>query len=76
MRAILEDNNGSRSSKRVFGALLVTVGLLCCVALFIVSLFYGARDAHTAVSVVNMLLITGGGLLGIGVFEKGLGKRK
>ncbi len=76
MKAILEDSKGNRSSKRIFGAILITVALLCSITLFIISLLSGAPDANTAISVINMLLIAGGGLLGIGVFEKGIAKKK
>ena len=31
-----------------------------------------AADAATALGIINMFLISGGGLLGIGVFEKGI----
>ena len=74
MSKLLEDNNGNASSKRLFGAVLLGSGLLFSAVLFGFSLFTGASDAHTAVSVINMLLISGGGLLGIGVFEKGIKK--
>ena len=76
MNKLLQDNHGNASSKRLFGSILIASGLLFSVILFGVSLFRGASDAHSAISVINMLLISGGGLLGIGVFEKGIGKRK
>jgi len=36
--------------------------------------YQGAADAATALGIINMFLIAGGSLLGIGVFEKGIKK--
>ena len=76
MSKLLQDINGNTSSKRLFGAVLLASGLLFSAILFGFSLFTGASDSHTAISVINMLLIAGGGLLGIGVFEKGIAAKK
>ena len=46
------------------------------VILFAYSLYEGAADAATALGIINMFLIAGGSLLGIGVFEKGTGRYK
>jgi len=66
----LEDSKGNKSSKRLWGSVLLSTGVLFSVILFSYSLFLGAKDAPTALGIINMFLISGGGLLGIGVFEK------
>lgn len=68
----LEDANGNKSSKRLWGSIVLGIGILFSVVLFIYSLSKGAADAATALGIINMFLISGGGLLGIGVFEKGI----
>jgi hypothetical protein len=70
MNKLLEDCNGNKSSKRLLGATLLCTGILFSILLFAFSLFKSAADASTAMSVINVLLLSGGGLLGIGVFEK------
>ncbi len=65
----LQDKDGKPSSKRVWGSILLGIGITFSVILFALSLKGGASDPTTAVSIINMFLITGGGILGIGVFE-------
>lgn len=72
----LEDANGNKSSKRLWGSIVLGIGILFSVVLFIYSLSKGAADAATALGIINMFLISGGGLLGIGVFEKGIQKAR
>jgi hypothetical protein len=67
---ILEDSKGKQSSKRAWGSLLLSIGIIFAMILFYYSLAIGVKDATTANSIINMFLISGGGLLGIGVFEK------
>ena len=71
----LEDSTGNKSSKRLWGSILLSSGILFSAILFGYSLFLGAKDAATALGIINIFLISGGGLLGIGVFEK-VGKNK
>lgn len=66
----LEDNHGNKSSKRLWGAIILLCGLVGSGILFWYSLEYGAKDADTASGIINMLLFSGSGLLGIGIFEK------
>lgn len=66
----LEDSKGNRSSKRLWGSILLSTGIIFSAILFGYSLFLGAKDAATALGIINIFLISGGGLLGIGVFEK------
>ena len=66
----LEDSKGNKSSKRLWGSILLITGILFSAILFFYSLKIGAKDAATALGIINMFLISGSGLLGIGVFEK------
>lgn len=68
----LEDAKGNKSSKRLWGSIILGTGILFSVVLFFYSLSKGAADAATALGIINMFLISGGGLLGIGVFEKAI----
>lgn len=72
MTGYLQDTKGNKSSKRLWGSILLGTGLLFSVILFIFSLYKGAVDSVTALNIINIFLISGGGLLGIGVFEKGI----
>lgn len=66
----LEDSNGNKSSKRLWGSILLGMGIIFAATLFIYSLRTGAKDAATALGIINIFLISGSGLLGIGAFEK------
>ena len=68
----LQDSKGNKSSKRLWGSILLCSGIIFSTILFAYSLYRGAADAATALGIINMFLISGGGLLGIGVFEKGI----
>ena len=70
----LQDSKGNKSSKRLWGSILLTIGVMFSIILFAYSLYQGAADAATALGIINMFLIAGGSLLGIGVFEKGIKK--
>ena len=70
----LQDSKGNKSSKRLWGSILLSIGIVFSVILFVYSLYEGAADASTALGIINMFLIAGGSLLGIGVFEKGIRK--
>jgi hypothetical protein len=70
----LQDSKGNKSSKRLWGSVLLGAGIIFSTILFSYSLYQGAADAATALGIINMFLIAGGSLLGIGVFEKGIKK--
>jgi hypothetical protein len=70
----LQDSKGNKSSKRLWGSILLGLGIIFSIILFAYSLYQGAADAPTALGIINMFLIAGGSLLGIGVFEKGIKK--
>lgn len=69
MNDILKDQNGNTSSKRVAGFIISGVGLVGLVALGVVSIFNKIEDPGTAMEAFKTILIVGGGLLGVGVFE-------
>ena len=71
---ILNDKSGKKSSKRIAGAIILSVAILFSVILFGYSLTSGAKDAATAISIINSFFLAGSGLLGAGVFEKGIKK--
>jgi hypothetical protein len=71
----LQDSQGNKSSKRLWGSILLGTGILFSGILFCYSLFKGAADAATALGIINIFLISGGGLLGVGVFEKAINKK-
>jgi len=72
----LQDSSGNKSSKRLWGAIILSMGLLFSSVLFAFSLVGEAKDAATALGIVNLFLVSGGTLLGIGVFEGRLNKDK
>jgi len=71
MKNIFYDTNGKISSKRVFGGIIIIIGLLGAIGLYVYSLLYGAKDADTATNLVYAAMGTGASLLGVSVFEKG-----
>ena len=68
--------NGEKevSSKRVFGGILIVIGVLLMTVLGVVSFFQTVADSETIQTASGWMLSVGGGLLGIGVFEN-LGKK-
>ncbi len=69
MSKILEDQNGNSSSKRIAGFIISGVGLVSLLSLGVVSMFRVISDPSTAMEAFKTILIVGGGLLGVGVFE-------
>ena len=69
MSGILKDQNGNTSSKRIAGFIISGVGLVCLVTLGIFSMFQKIEDPGTAMEAFKTILIVGGGLMGISVFE-------
>lgn len=65
----LQDINGNKSSKRLWGSIILGIGITLSVILFGFSMYKGAADSATALNIVNTFFLTGGGLLGIGVAE-------
>lgn len=69
MNKITQDQNGNKSSKRVTGIALLAGGAALGLTLFIFSLYKKVADPGTAENVYQALIIAGGSLLGVGVFE-------
>jgi len=74
MKTILQDSNGNKSSKRIAGISTLSMAAAMACILFGYSIAKPIGDPETAMNVINGLLMTGGALLGVGVFEK-LGKK-
>ncbi len=72
----LQDASGNKSSKRLWGTILLSIGTMFSIILFFYSLGIGAKDADTALGIINTFLISGSSLLGIGIFEKVIRGRK
>lgn len=70
MSQFLKDSNNNWSCKRILGSIMIFVGLSFSVVLFFFSLHKQAIDAQTAKNIIDMLLISGSGLVGISVFER------
>lgn len=66
----LEDAKGNKSSKRLWGSTLLMIGIGFAVIAFFMSLFHPLGDSRTALDIIYIFLGTGGGLLGIGTFER------
>ncbi len=67
----LRDSFGNKSSKRIWGSIIIGLGAIAGICLFVMSVFFGgAGDPATAISIINSFLLFGGSLLGIGVIEK------
>lgn len=65
-----QDSEGNRSSKRIAGTVIAGVGGLFLLVVGVVSIFRRIADPQTALEVGKLLMLTGGGLLGVGVVEK------
>ena len=65
----LQDSSGNNSSKRLSGIVLLLCGIVMSGILFWRSLLAPVGDSQTALSIINIFLVTGGGLLGVSVFE-------
>ena len=69
------DGKIEKSSKRLVGVIACGIGGTLLTALGVMSFFTVAADPATIQTVGNAFLITGAGLLGIGVLEGIGGKR-
>ena len=66
----LHDHHGNRSSKRLWGSIILGLGLILAVVLFGYSLIDKASDSQTALSIIHIFFLTGGSLLGLGIAER------
>lgn len=65
----LEDSTGNKSSKRLWGSIVLALGITFSSILFFYSLYKIVADANTALDIIQTLITAGFGLLGIGVVE-------
>ena len=72
---LLQDKDGNTSSKRVAGFITMGAGLLLLLTVGILSMFREIADPGTSMEAGKTILIVGGGLLGVGVFEFFGGKK-
>ena len=75
MSKLLEDRDGSTSSKRVAGYVIAGAGLALLLTIGVLSVWKKILDPGTALEVGKILLITGSSLLGVGVLEHIGGKK-
>ena len=66
----LQDSRGNSSSKRLWGSIILGLGVFMGVNLFYFAVFGKVNDSHTALIVVEAFLAAGSALLGFGVFER------
>lgn len=71
---LLEQSPGVKSSKRLFGACMVSAGGVLLLAVGISAIFRTVADPATALDAGRALIITGAALLGVGVLE-GIGNK-
>jgi len=67
----LDDSDGNHSSKRLWGSILMISGVIMAFVLFVMSLFYDIQSLtiEHGIKLIQLFFMTGGSLLGIGVFE-------
>ena len=53
----------NKLSKKLWGSVLLIAGIIFSIILFVSSMVGSTADASTALGIINMLLISGGGLL-------------
>ncbi len=66
----LEDSHGNKSSKRLWGSIILAFGILFAVVLFAFSLIYTSEGVGTCLSIIDLFFVVGSGLLGVGIFER------
>lgn len=71
-----ESPNGDKSSKRIMGIVLLSLGMALLVTLFFLAVFTDVKDSDTAEYCVMMLITSGSGLLGLGIADHFAVKKK
>jgi hypothetical protein len=66
----IQDGDGNKSSKRASGLILVLLGIVCLCVLAFKSFSLLVPGAEMIYKIGVSFLAAGGGLLGVGVFEK------
>lgn len=75
MNDYLQDTSGNKSSKRLWGSVLLGTAIVLSTVVVITSVYVGNKIDDNVVTILNGCFLTGAGLLGIGVVE-GFGKGK
>ena len=66
---MFKDNNGNLSSKRIIGAVVISLAIILGTVLFFMSIWLEVKDPSTAMNLIITFMTAGGTLLGIGTFE-------
>jgi len=74
-KRFLEAGDGQKSAKRLYGSILIILGITLHLITYYLSLFYIVNDTSTAVSIGNTFIGIGAGLLGLGIMDN-IGIRK
>lgn len=69
MASYLEDNNNNKSSKRLWGSILLTKGMLLSIVLCVLAIFFEVKTPDFLFRVVELDYVSGCGLLAAGVIE-------
>ena len=76
MNNYLQDTSGNRSSKRLWGSIILATAIVLAIMAVITSVHVGNRIDDNVVSILQGLFLTGTALLGFGVVEVfGKGKK-
>ena len=76
MNDYLQDISGNKSSKRLWGSVLLGTAIVLSTAVVITSVYVGNKIDDNVVSILDGCFLTGGALLGFGVAEVfGKGKK-
>ena len=76
MNDYLQDTSGNRSSKRLWGSIILATAIVLSTIAVITSVFVGNIIDDNVVSILQGLFLTGTALLGFGVVEVfGKGKK-
>ena len=75
MNDYLQDTAGNRSSKRLWGSIILSVAIVLSIVVVITSVFLGNTLDDNVVTILQGLFFAGTALLGFGVVE-GFGKAK
>ena len=65
----LHDSLGNKCTRRLFGTILLSLGIGMGISLFLCGLYCPDSFFETSYSVMQSFMIGGGGLLGIGLLE-------
>jgi len=73
LETVSADGRVEKSSKRLFGSVMISAGGLLLVAIGVIAIFRPIADSPAALQAGQALIITGAALLGVGVLD-GIGR--